>query len=194
MKRVLNSNKVYLLLLGTCYYQVPHVQNKNFRLNFLEYILHAHQHQLHFYMKLFYGRHKNQRNKDLWGSTFSLQSNAVRDHDKHLLHQHPFWRTLLHLIHTVFSKPAGHVVIRLMVSHLFLQWHISLYYIKRCLTFYPGGIQHKLVFVTLSIKAFFITSKRWYFCLVALSRSVQWGPANLPQGPGRNSAVFEAAH
>lgn len=32
------------------------------------------------------------------------------------------------------------------------------------------------------------------FCLVALSHRVQQGPANLPQGPGRNTAVFEAAH
>lgn len=38
-----------------------------------------------------------------------------------------FWRTLLHVIHVWQSREG---IIKLMISHLFLRWHISLCYIK----------------------------------------------------------------
>lgn len=127
------------------------------------------------------------KKKNIWSWTLSWQSDAVRDRDKHLLHQHPFWRTFPHLIRIWQSSSA-----RLSsCSYGDTSHSVAL---KSASPSIQEVFKHKLFFVTLSIKAFFIMSKLWYFCLVALSRSVQWGPANLPQGPGRHSAVFEAAH
>lgn len=51
-------------------------------------------------------------------------------------------------------QSCGRLHMEVVVSHLVVQRHpVS------PLSFFPGGIQHKLVFVTLSIKAFFITCK-----------------------------------
>lgn len=75
---------------------------------------------LHFYAKQRYGKLKL---KKYQVKTFFLESDAGMHRDKYLLHQHPFWRTLPHLIY--ICQSARRVVIRLMVSPLSLATHLT---------------------------------------------------------------------
>lgn len=64
-------------------------------------------------MKLCYGRFKKKQtkknlpNKNVLSKTFSLESDAVRDHDKYLLHQHPFL-THIATFDTCLAVARGH--------------------------------------------------------------------------------------